>query len=329
MQWRPRLKSPGLGVSPAPRLRIAIALVGMSEPLSWRPPRTSDAPAVLGLIVTRDLADLGVVDYTLEDLRDEWAAGAGVDLDADAVVVEAGGTLVGFAIVRRSSSLIQVAPEYEGRGLDERLLRWAEDRERERGRALHRQEVPGGNERAQELMWAGGYCRARSYWRMARPLERMPESSRMPEGFEAGAPDVDSDARTLHELDAQSFAANADYEPESFDDFRAEHLRAHDLDPALSLLAESHGQPAAFLLARRWQGEGVGYVDLLAVQPRYRGRGVASAMLETAFVAFVKAGLTQAQLGVASDNADALRLYERVGMSPLFRIDRYERPVDR
>jgi hypothetical protein len=42
---------------------------------------------------------------------------------------------------------------------------------------------------------------------------------------------------------------------------------------------------------------------------------------------FASAGLREAQLGVASDNPRALRLYERVGMSARFRVDTYQRPV--
>ena len=50
-------------------------------------------------------------------------------------------------------------------------------------------------------------------------------------------------------------------------------------------------------------------------------------MLETAFAGFAAAGLREAQLGVASDNPDALRLYERQGMAKRFRYDTYERAV--
>lgn len=42
---------------------------------------------------------------------------------------------------------------------------------------------------------------------------------------------------------------------------------------------------------------------------------------------FAAAGLMEAQLGVASDNPNALRLYERVGMSPRLRFYTYERPL--
>ncbi len=95
----------------------------------------------------------------------------------------------------------------------------------------------------------------------------------------------------------------------------------------MSYLATRGGGPVGFLLARRWSNEGVGYVDLLGVDPAHRARGLATALLLTAFSRFAADGLREAQLGVASDNPRALRLYERCGMSPRFRMDTYQRPV--
>jgi ribosomal protein S18 acetylase RimI-like enzyme len=90
-------------------------------------------------------------------------------------------------------------------------------------------------------------------------------------------------------------------------------------------VAESDGRLAGFLLARRWREENAGFIDLLGVHPEHRTRGLATAMLQTAFARFAAAGLRQAELGVASDNANALRLYERCGMTKRFRFDTYQR----
>ena len=83
-----------------------------------------------------------------------------------------------------------------------------------------------------------------------------------------------------------------------------------------------------FLLARRWPKERVGFIDLLAVHPQARRRGLGSMLLRTAFARFAGAGLREAQLGVASDNPRALQLYERAGMTPRFVVDAYHRPIE-
>jgi ribosomal protein S18 acetylase RimI-like enzyme len=83
---------------------------------------------------------------------------------------------------------------------------------------------------------------------------------------------------------------------------------------------------AGFTLCRR-QPEGSGYVDLLAVDPSERGRGLGTSLLLTAFADLARAGLRDAWLDVASDNPRGLRLYDRAGMSERLRVDVYEKPV--
>jgi mycothiol synthase len=279
------------------------------------------------VLVARDVADLGRPDYALADLRDEWRE-TELDLAADAIVVEAEASrIVGYAIVRQPGTLAVVAPDREGQGVGARLLQWTEGREREQGRERHRQWIAAGNARARELLLAAGYLPERSYWRMVRKLDDVPDAGAAPAGIALRQLDVERDAVALHELDAASFAANPDYEPHSFQAFHEQHLGAHDLDPGLSYVAESGERIVGFLLARRWQEEAVGYVDILAVDPCQRRRGLGTAMLHSAFGRFAAAGLQEAQLGVASDNSRALRLYERVGMSPRFQFDTYQRPI--
>jgi mycothiol synthase len=283
------------------------------------------------VLVARDVADLGMPDVTLEDVLESWHGGD-VDLAADARVVQDGDAgIVGYAIVRRPGAQAIVHPDHEGRGIGTRLLQWAERRERERGRELHRQWVAAANVRARALLTGTGYAVTRTYWRMACALDEvvvLPPAP-VPAGFELRPVDVDHDAEALHAVDAASFASRPDYVPESLAEFREEHLEAHDFDPRLSRVVHAAGTIVGFLLARRWEGEGVGYVDLLAVDPRWQRRGLGTALLISAFVALAAAGLREAQLGVDSDNPEALGVYERAGMRVRFQTDIYERPVDR
>ena len=291
-----------------------------------RAPESDDAEAVLAVLVARDIADLGRPDFTLGDLRDEWRADD-FDLAADAIVAESdGGDLVGYAVVRRRGVAAAVAPDQEGRGIGTRLLQWAEGRERELQHSQHRQWVIAGNERAHDLLRGAGYSVVRSYWRMARSLSDAPEAASPPE-VELRPLRPDEDAVALHALDDAAFSPNPDYQSQPPDAFRQEHLQAHDLDPSLSVVAETSGHIAGFLLTRRWSEESLGYVDILAVHPAHQGRRIGTALLQTCFARCAAAGLREAQLGVASDNPRALHLYERVGMTPRFRADTYERPA--
>jgi mycothiol synthase len=287
---------------------------------------------VLALLVARHTADIGLALFRLQEVHDEWRS-PDLELSRDVLLVEIDGALAGYAIVHRPGAFAVVAPEYEGRGVGTRLLQWTQQRECERHVDAHRQIAASTNTRARELFEGAGYRQVRSYWRMARPLDRGVNAVGPPPGVTLRGLDPDGDARALHALDAESFAASPDYVPESYEMFVQEHLQAHDSAPQLSFVAEQGGQDqeagqvVGFLLARRWQHEASGYVDLLAVAPGHQRRGIGTALLTHAFAAFAAAGLSQAQLGVASDNPRGLRVYEAAGMGPRFQFDVFERPL--
>jgi mycothiol synthase len=246
------------------------------------PPGPGDIDAVLTVITARDVADLGAPDFTRDDLVEEWGLSE-FDLEHDAVVVEAeDGRITGYAAVRRMGALAVVAPEDEGRGIGTELRQWAERRQRELGVQRYRQwGVAARNQRGQALLRAAGYEPVRSYWRMERRLAGLGRAPDTPAGLRLGGLDVERDAADLHAIDDAAFAAVPDYEPQGFPAFREEHLDAHDLEPALSCVAEREGEGAAvgFLLARRWRNESVGYVDILAVAPDHQGHGLGAVML--------------------------------------------------
>jgi mycothiol synthase len=293
----------------------------------FRAPVPDDAPAVLAVLTARELADLGVPMYTLEDLRDEWRA-SDFDLACDAQLVEWGqDEIVAYATVERPGSMAVVAPDHEGRGIGSRLLEWTEARERALGRRLHRQWVGANNASARALLTGAGYERTRSNFRMVAPLDRVSPPLDVPAGVLLRAVDVDRDAAALHALDDAAFFGFADYVPESADQFRETYLEAHDFDPGLSRVAEQDGRVVGFLLARRRPHEQAGWVEILAVDPDHQGRRIGTALLTHAFAAFTGAGLREAQLGVASFNERAVRVYERAGMTPQLQFDVYERPV--
>jgi mycothiol synthase len=216
--------------------------------VNFRPPVPEDAPAVLGLIVACDIADLGVPDYTLEDLHDDWRR-SDFDLTADARVVEAGdGRIVGYAAAIRPGTLAVVASDHERRGVGTRLLEFVEQRDRDR----HRQGIPAANTRAQALLLAAGYSPERSYWRMTLQLDNLAVAGLPPIDVTVRPVDLEPDAAAVHALNEISFAANADYRPEPFDTFCEEHLRAHDLSPGSAAWPSEATWPSAFF----WRGDG-------------------------------------------------------------------------
>ena len=81
--------------------------------------------------------------------------------------------------------------------------------------------------------------------------------------------------------------------------------------------------------ANNWHASGdprFGWIGVLGVRPRWRRRGLATALLHQSFRDFRRRGATRVGLGVDAENmTGAVRLYERVGMHVVRRNDTYEK----
>jgi mycothiol synthase len=288
-------------------------------PARLRPPAAADAEAVLEVILARDRADLGVPDFTLEDLRADWAS-PGLTLADDARVSARAGAIDGYAILLGDDAVVLVHPDAEGHGDGTVLRRWAEARAAERGTAVLRQFAHGGNDRAREHLRAAGYAPAQHYFRLRADLATVPPAPDAPlRTFDAAR-----DEAAVHALIQDAFAEIEGYEFLPLDRWRAKTIGKEGHDPSLWLLLEDDGGLAGAGLGERWE-DGAGYVAELAVAARARGRGHGRTLLLGLFDAFRRAGLTHAELSVHGRNRGALRLYESAGMRPTWQAERWEK----
>jgi len=288
-----------------------------------RAPLPDDAHAVLELIVARDIADLGRPDYTLEDVRSDWAA-PGIDLARDAWLAEENGTPLGYALLDdRGAAQITVPPESEGHGIGSALREAAEARALERGEALVRQYVPIGNEAARTELLDAGYWPVYSYFRMRMDLA---DATPPPDGVPVRTFSRGPDDAPVHALVEEAMAGVAGNEPRSLESWQAAKVDKQGWDPSLWLLHEDADGLAGVVLCERWD-DGIGYVDYLAVAARARGQGLGRALLLHGLGALRDAGLGVAELSVQGENASATRLYESVGMRPVWTIERWEKPL--
>ncbi|HEX4465700.1 MAG TPA: GNAT family N-acetyltransferase [Solirubrobacteraceae bacterium] len=293
-----------------------------------RAPRREEAEAVLAVLADRDSADFGRPDVTLEDVLEEWSA-SDYDIALDCRVCETErGEMLAYANVRRMASFIAVSPEHDHGDSAALLLNWAGQRQRELGWPRLRQAAAAANEPLATLLESHGYVLERSHYRMRRELNSEVSGGETPDGVVLRTLDRNGDAEAVYEIDRLAFANVVGTEDMPLGEFVERHVSVHDLDPALSLLAMREQTPIGFLLTRVWREEQTGYVDILGVLPTEHGRGIGRALLLTAFDRYRQSGLREAQLGVSAENPNALRLYERAGMSPRFQIDLYERDAD-
>ncbi len=277
---------------------------------------------MLAVIVARDVEDLGAPDFTIDDLLEDWDE-PGFGLADDAWLAE-DGEIAAYAAVRDREQLVLVAPRHCGRGLGSALLDRVERRAQERGHQL-RQHLPERNAAAAALLSARGYRRVHSYWRLRIELSAAPPEPAWPDGVSVRAFAGEADERPAHELHERAFVEVAGNQPQTIEQWRHAVTERSVFDPSLFMLAELDGEIVGSIHNELWEEDGVGAVRRVATAGAGRGTGLGRALLLAAFGEFRRRGLPAAVLDVQGDNERALRLYESVGMSPLWRTDRWQR----
>jgi mycothiol synthase len=285
-----------------------------------RPPSEADAASVLGVIVARDVADLGVPDFTLDDLQADWAT-PGLDIEHDVRVADSGGAIRAYAILLGDDAVVVVHPDAEGRGTGTLLRRWAEARASERGTSVLRQFAYGANDGARRLLRDAGYAPAQHYFRLRADLAEVPPPTEVE--LRAFGP---GDEEAVHRLIEDAFTEIDGHTPMTIEEWRAKGTGKAGHDPRLWLVAEDEHGLAGAALGERWESA-TGYVAELAVAARARGRGLGRALLLGLFAAFRRSGLTHAELSVHGRNRGALALYESVGMRSTWEAERWEKAL--
>ncbi len=310
----------------------------MAVPIGYSaaPATPADLPEVAALMGEADRALYG--DSTLGQgfLEGEWAR-TRFDLETDTLILRhRAGTLVGYADAfdEDTPAVLEgfgiVHPEYLGRGLGTLLV------EAREGRAAAQAARVGGPVRlrsaiyaldhgARELLAARGYGRVRSFFHMEVDLSEPIAADLSPEGVAVRGFDPGKDEPAAHATIEAAFAGTWGFHPLTYEEF-VERIGGREFEPDLSLMAHHEEAPVGTLLGLVM--DDLGWVDMLAVLPEWRGRGIGAGLLRAAFVRFRERGLPRAMLNVDSENeAGAVDLYQRVGMRVRRQWDLYEKEL--
>jgi mycothiol synthase len=300
---------------------------------TWSPSATpvSDAQAVLRMQHAHQLAVLDRTDATLDDIRGQLTD---PDLDpASPVVLDDAGRVVGCGMVFHGSSdhveLDVVVDPDGGEGLFVELLRSALELAGAGARARgHRQVRADQGCYRQDTVTAehlagAGFSPATSFHRLRRELDDAVEVH-VPDGVVVQREDDETDVtlRRAHRLHMSTFAGHFGFEARPYEQWLAAHRARSGTGPLW--FAEVDGSDVAFLheTDQFLEDQDAGYVWRLGVESSARGRGVAKALLLSAFAGMRERGRTSALLHVDAANATgATRLYEAVGMRPVVVID--------
>lgn len=298
---------------------------------------SADLPAVLALAQAADVALLGETDWTEADLREEWQD---YDLERDVFLLELERRLAGYASFERKGDsgrmLVDgyVHPELKGRGVGSALLRLTEERAREdvpfvpAGERAYLQNATLVNDPAVPPLYAAhGYEPVRRHWRMVIDLERAPEP-RVPDGIEVRLYREPEERRVVYETIEEAFEDHWEHRRRTFQEWSKRAFDVEGFDPSLVWVALEGDEVVAANLAY-WKRQGDwGWVGSIGVRRPWRRRGIAEALLETAFAEFFRRGERRVGLGVdAQSPTGATRLYEKAGMHVFWEAVVYEKEL--
>ena len=290
-----------------------------------RPATSADAGAIYELIAACELADDGVAEVDEYDITVGFGR-YGFDPTLDSLLVFERDELVACAELYRGRAEGDVRPSHRGRGIGARLVSWIEARARELGDDEVGQTRTDADTAARELFLANGYEPSWTSWVIRIALEQPPPPE-VPPGIAIRAYRA-SDAREVHKVVDAAFSEWEGRDPEPFEIWAPQVLAHPAFRPELSPLALDGDEIVGVVISCDYPELGEGWIQQLATRATHRRRGIAQAMLRTAFGWFYEAGRWVA--GVSTDSrTGALGLYEKVGMRVERQYTRYRKELER
>ncbi|HEY0443578.1 MAG TPA: GNAT family N-acetyltransferase [Candidatus Limnocylindrales bacterium] len=292
-----------------------------------------DYDGLADLMTTTNVAD--GVEYAPDaaNLKVEYEHTPGFDVRRDLVLATVDGRVIARGEAHRQvrdnvavyMAFGQVRPEFRRRGLGRALLRHSEARLREIAE-LHADDAKreygswagdreGG---ARELLEAEGYHPIRFGFEMARSLSDPFPDAPLPAGLEIRTLEM-SALRTVFDADNEAFRDHWGHREPTDEDFER-LIGSPDLELSLWRVAWDGDEVAGVVETTIWKSENAtlgvkrGWLEHVSVRRPWRRRGLASALIVSAFEGLREAGMDAAFLGVDAENpTGALHLYESLG----------------
>jgi GNAT superfamily N-acetyltransferase len=267
-----------------------------------------DTDAILALVSVCEAANDGVSEVHLTDIIQAFdlASTDGI------LVVEDGIRVVAWATVVDGRADVNVHPDALGQGIGAALLGWTEAQARIAGRTQVRQVVTDADVAARRLFETSGYSETQTSWILEISLGEGAPTVRIPPGISLGAYELEH-AEATYRVIEDAFGEAPGRDPVAFERWAAHVLDHPAFAPGLSRLAFDGDELVGAALSHDYAGETEGWVQQLATKATHRHRGIARALLGSAFGAFHATGKRTVGLSTNS-RTGALTLYERLGM---------------
>ena len=315
-------------------------------PAGWqsRAAAKTDLPALAMLDVAHTKHAVGRALRTENEIRIEWKSPT-FDLQTDSqIVLDPDGQIAGwcevydFAPHTRIPSRLRLDPSRDDDIAATWLIDWAVARARQAlakapagASVIHTQ---GAYQSLPQLIGTledAGFSYARSFLRMMIEMSELPPAPSWPDGIVVRPMVAGDDDRAAVAAIRDAFQDHWGHVETPFEEDLEEWKQwiheDEDFDTDLWFLAMDGDEIAGFCQCYPVVGDDpkVGLVDELGVRRPWRGRGIASALLQHAFRAFYQRGKPIVELGVDSQSpTGATRLYDKAGMVPVWANNVYE-----
>jgi ribosomal protein S18 acetylase RimI-like enzyme len=310
----------------------------------------SDFPKMVAVIDVSSKADHIERVATVEEVSAQYAVLTNCDPATDMIFAEMNGEVIGYGRVthwQEDATKLRIylsfgflMPAWRRKGIGTAMLKHNQQRLREIAA-----EHPDDGEKffqgwadepqvgANKLLLADGYKTVTYGAMMVRPdLENIPDVA-LPEGLEL-RPAREEDFRAIWEADHEAFRDHYGYSSENntFEEFL---ISPDNRNPELWKIAwdgdRVAGQVRSFINEEENAefNQKRGWTESISVRREWRRKGVARALLCMSLQVLREQGMTDAALGVHTENPNgAFQLYESVG----FRVHRmsteYRKPMD-
>jgi mycothiol synthase len=305
----------------------------MLENFLLRRPVTEDKKQVLELMVRCDIRDVGQPDSDMTDLEYDWDQ---IDLSRDAwLALDAKGKLKGYGVVLPWGNGKRLAlyddPGTEDDQLFLGLLLLCE------GRAVSQlldsadisqqivvTHISDPVEYQKKILEEAGYHLNKFIFNMHIDLSDDIVQPALPDDILIRNAQTGIDDKKIHAVIQKAFLKPGRSE-QSFDEWKEFMMRADLYQSNLWFLALHKNEIVGTCLCFPY--ENLGWVRQLAVSEDFRNRGLGSTLLRHAFWAFKQRGYKKVGLAVESNNVNACRLYEKVGMQKVIHLDEYQKEI--
>ena len=288
----------------------------MTEAFTIRAARMEEVEAAAGLLNEHSRRLHGVDDQQPSELLQYWES-PDVDFARDVLVAEGtDGSLVGYADLGVHGEHVWLDVRGLEREPQRALIEAIQERaaERKPGAGLMAF-ISESDHVARDLYEQAGYQVTRHSYRMEISLAGGAPEPEWPEGIAVRTMRRGEEER-VYEAHMDSFADTWMFAREPFEVWSHWFLKDNGFDPSLWFLAVAGDELAGIALTRVSDNEeGLAWVRILGVMPKFRQRGLAQALLRHTFGEYAGRGLDRVGLGVDAENpTGAVRVYERAGM---------------